>query len=260
MSELLLERTEGVATITINRPEALNAMRSDMWPALLELLREVEHDREIRCVVLRGAGENFCAGGDVKQFHSTVHLSSEERAEFWMRSADETNQMFLALERIPQPVVASVRGAAAGGGLALVAQADLAVASETARFLVAQIKLGAIPDSGASYNILRHMGVKRTKQLCFLGDTFDAHEALEIGLVNWVVPDHALDEKTMEIAARIAKMPPVAIARTKAAINKAHRIGLAEHFVQESLDVGACVSEEDFAQRVRGFLERSSRK
>jgi 2-(1,2-epoxy-1,2-dihydrophenyl)acetyl-CoA isomerase len=257
MSEdLLMDVHEGVARIRINRPQAMNAMRSDMWPAMAELVRGIEHDRAVRCVLITGVGANFCSGGDVKEFGTTVDLSAAERAQFWMRNADRTNALFLTLERIGQPVVVSVRGTAAGGGLALVAAADLAICSENAKFLAAQIKLGAIPDSGAGYNLVRSIGLKRAKQYGLLGDAFDAPTALAIGVVNWVVPDGELEARTDALLARLARTPPVAAARTKAELNAAHTRTLADHFAQEALDVGACVSEEAYGEAVRAFLAR----
>src|SRR5262249_48861432 len=158
------------AYVTINRAESRNAMHSQMWPGMADLLRQVEHDPAVRCIVLTGAGEHFCAGGDVKEFGTTVDMSPAERAAHWMKIADMTNSLFLIMERVPQPVVASVRGVAAGGGLALVAGADLAIVAENASFFAAQIKLGAIPDSGAGYNLVRSIGIKRAKQYSYLGD------------------------------------------------------------------------------------------
>jgi 2-(1,2-epoxy-1,2-dihydrophenyl)acetyl-CoA isomerase len=259
MSELLLEIREGIAHVTINRPEAMNAMRSDMWPAMADLLRRVEHDPAVRCVVIAGAGEHFCAGGDVKEFGTTVDMSPGERAAHWMRMADLTNALFLVIERIPQPVITSVRGVAAGGGLALVAASDLSIVAEDARFFAAQIKLGAIPDSGVGYNLVRTIGLKRAKQYSYLGDAFDAATAIQMGLVNWVVAKDSLVERTAELARRLAKVPSVALARTKDEINAAHTRSLSEHFQQEARDVGACVSQDAFADNVRAFVRSRTR-
>jgi 2-(1,2-epoxy-1,2-dihydrophenyl)acetyl-CoA isomerase len=256
MPELLLDIRANVARITINRPDSMNAMHSQLWPDMLELVREVEHNPEVRCILLSGAGANFCAGGDVKEFSTTIDMTPMERATFWMRSADRTNPLFVSLERIPQPVVVSCRGIAAGGGLGFVAAADLVIASETSRFFAAQIKLGAIPDSAVTYNLLRNVGVKRAKEYCFLGDTLDARTALDLGLINWVVPDDELEQRTDELLARLVKIPRIALARTKATINAAHTETLADHMVQEAHDVGACVREEDFSRNVRAFVER----
>jgi 2-(1,2-epoxy-1,2-dihydrophenyl)acetyl-CoA isomerase len=248
--------TGGVATITIDRPSAYNAMRISMWAGMLKFVQEIEHDPAVRVLVLTGNGKNFCSGADVAEFAKTVELPPQELAVHWMRQADVINPLFVTLERIPQPVIASVRGIAAGGGLGLVAGADLIVASETARFFAAQIKLGAIADSAVSFNLRRAIGIKKAKQYCLLGDEMDAQTAMDLGLVNWVVPDVRLEEETAKLAARLQNMPAVAVARTKATLNRSFHNSLTEHFLDEVQDVGRCVSHPDFAAGVRAFMDR----
>src|SRR5271168_4641402 len=175
----------GIATITINRPSAYNAMKVAMWAGMLEFVQSIEHNPAVRVLVLAGEGKHFCSGADVTEFAQTIDMPPQDLATHWMRQADIINPLFVTLERIPQPVIASVRGIAAGGGLGLVAGADLIIASDTARFFAAQIKLGAIPDSAVSFNLRRAIGVKKAKQYCFLGDEMDAETALDLGLVNW---------------------------------------------------------------------------
>lgn len=256
MADLLFEVRDGVARITLNRPQVMNAMTSDMWPAVGEMIAQVEPREDVHCVLISGAGDNFCSGGDIQEFSSTVDMNPQARAVFWARSSDRTNWLFQLIERVPQTVVTSSRGVAAGGGLALVAAADLAIVSDTSRFLAAQIRIGAIPDSALGYNMVRSVGLKRAKQYGLLGDTFDAATALEMGLVNWVVKDAELEERTEALLARLVRNPRVAMARTKAELNFAHTRTLADHCVQESQDVAACISEPDYPERVRAFLER----
>lgn len=245
-----------VARITIDRPHAMNAMKNGMWAQVGDFLRSIEFDRDVRVVLVTGAGENFCAGGDVKEFSTTLGMSDTERANHWMTSADRGNQMFAIMERIPQPVVARVRGMAAGGGLAIVAASDLAIASTQSRFLAAQIRVGVIPDSALGYNLVRTVGPKRAKQIAYLGDIFGPQEALDFGLLNWVVPDEELDERTEALAARIAALPQEALGRTKRAMNIAHRISVSDHLAQETVDIGAVVAHPDYAARVTAFMER----
>ncbi len=257
MADVELSLVEGVARITLNRPAAMNAMTVAMWERMLEIVQGIEHDAAVRCVLISGAGGSFCAGADVKEFASTLDFDPARRAQHWVHSAEMTNMLFMTLERIPQPVVASVRGMAAGGGMALVAAADLAIASDGAKMFAAQIKLGAIPDSGVSYNMVRSLGLKRAKQLGMLGDTIDAATALDYGLLNWVVPEAELDARTDALIARLARTPRTAMALTKATFNQAWNESLGEHFQQEARDVAACVTADDFVQRVRGFVERA---
>jgi 2-(1,2-epoxy-1,2-dihydrophenyl)acetyl-CoA isomerase len=254
--ELLLDVRNGAARITINRPALMNAVHSKMWPVMADMIREIEPRHDVRCVLITGAGANFCSGGDVKEFNTTVDMTPEERAVFWARSADRTNALFETMERAPQTIVVSARGVAAGGGLALIAAADLAIVSDTSRFLAAQIKLGAIPDSALGYNMVRSVGLKRAKQYSLLGETFNAQTALEIGLVNWVCPDAELDQRTEDLLAKIVKIPAVAMARTKAELNFAYTRTLADHVAQESQDVAACVSDSAYVEAVRAFMEK----
>jgi 2-(1,2-epoxy-1,2-dihydrophenyl)acetyl-CoA isomerase len=256
LDELKISTDGGIATITINRPGAYNAMKVAMWAGMLEFVQSIEHDPAVRVLVLAGEGRHFCSGADVNEFAQTVDLPPQDLATHWMRQADVINPLFVTLERIPQPVVASVRGIAAGGGLGLVAGSDLIVASENARFFAAQIKLGAIPDSAVSFNLRRAIGIKKAKEYCLLGDEMDATTAQELGLVNWVVPDERLAEETAKVAARLAKMPGLAVARTKASLNRSFQNTLSDHFLEEAEDVGRCVSHPDFARNVRAFVER----
>lgn len=254
--QVLLSVDGAVARITMNRPEVMNALRTDAWAAMAGMLRDIEHDPEVRCVVLTGAGEDFCSGGDVDEFGTTTDLAPSARGRLWSATADRSNQLLQVLERMPQPVVARVRGIAAGGGLALVAQADLAIASDSSRYLAAQIKVGAVPDAGLGYNLVRAAGLKRAKEIALLGELLDADAALAAGLVTRVVPDADLDARTDEVVARLVSMPRTALALTKRAMNAAGHVSLAEYLGQESLDIAACVEDPEYVARVTGFLDR----
>lgn len=254
--ELRFDIDGAIARIVIDRPHAMNAMTNGMWARIGDHLRSIEFDRDVRAVLITGAGDNFCAGGDVKEFSTTLGMSDLERANHWMSSGDKGNQMFAILERIPQPVVVRVRGMAAGGGLAMVAAADLAIVSDKSRFLAAQIRVGVIPDSALSYNLVRNIGPKRAKQIAYFGDIFGPDEALDFGLVNWVVPDAELDARTEELMVRLARLPHEALGRTKRAMNLAHRISINDHLAQETIDIGAVVAHPDYAARVTAFMER----
>lgn len=256
MADIDFAKADGIARVTINRPAVRNACTTAMWSQLSDLFHQLEQDRAVSCVLITGAGEHFCAGGDINEFSTTLPMSLEERARFWARSSDTTNGFFLVMERMPQPVIAKVRGSAAGGGMAIVAAADLAIVSNTATFLAAQIKIGAIPDSGVSYNMVRSMGLKRAKQLGMLGETVAAETALHMGLINWVVPDAELDARTDQLLERLAKSPATAMALTKRAFNDAWMSTPADHYFQEAKDVAACVSDPDYDRLVRAFLSR----
>jgi len=155
-------------------------------------------------------------------------------------------------------VVVSARGMAVGGGLALIGAADLVIVSDTCRMVAGQITIGGIPDACVSYNLVRLLGVRRAKQYAFLGDTIDAQTALNFGLVNWVVPDSELEERTQAIVARLAGGPRLALGLTKTAMNVAHTATLADHCAQEPLDVAACVLDEDFKRAIQAMVSRIS--
>lgn len=254
--DLLFSIEDGVATATINRPEAYNAMKTTMWGDILKFAQDIEHQSNVRVLVITGKGKNFCSGADVTEFAKTIDKNPQELATHWMRQSDLINPLFITLERIPQPVIVSARGIAAGGGLGLVAAADLIIASETSRFFAAQIKLGAIPDSAVYYNLPKAIGMKKAKQYCLTGDEMNAQTAADLGLVNWIVPDDQLEAETAKLASRLAKLPAVAVSATKATMNDVFNNTLTDHFLVEALDVGCCVSAPDFAKNVRAFVER----
>lgn len=259
MNELDMVVRDGVARITFNRPDLLNAVPNAKWAMMGEFLEGVEYDPNVRCVLFSGVGDNFCAGGDVGEFAASVDLSDQKRAALWMETDRRTAKLFNVLHRMGQPVVVAARGYAAGGGLGLVGAADLVIASETTRLLAAQINIAAIPDTAVSYSLVQTIGVRRAKQFCLLGDVIDAQTALALNLVNWVVPDAELEARAEELVTRLSQKPRIATALTKASLNRAHRIALDEHIQQQTSDVGACVAEPDFRQRVRAFMARSQR-
>lgn len=255
--DVLLEVRDSVAWITMNRPEVMNAMPTPAWAVMLEMLRDIEQDGRVRCVVLAGSGDNFSSGGDVGEFGTTTDLEPAARARLWSATADRTNLLLQVMERLPQPVVARVRGVAAGGGLSLVAQSDVAVAAESSRFIAAQIAVGAVPDAALGYNLVRGAGLKRAKEVALLGQSLDATEALDAGLVTRVVPDADLDRETDEVVARLVSLPRTALALTKRALNTAGHISIADHVAQESVDIGLCVADSEYVERVSAFLERA---
>jgi 2-(1,2-epoxy-1,2-dihydrophenyl)acetyl-CoA isomerase len=258
MDEVKLRIEGGIAAITLNRPSVMNALTPAMWARLLATFQEIEHDSSVKCVLLTGEGANFCSGHDVREFAKLASLSPGQIATELKRALDVTNPLFLTMERIPQPVVASVRGVVAGGGLSLVTACDLIVASDTATFLVAQIKLGAIPDASLAFNLRRAIGIKKAKQYCLLGEKMDAQTAADLKLINWLVPDADLEEKTLDVLNRLSGYSAIALDRTKAVLNRSFNNSLAAHAAEESLEVGRCVMDPAFISNVRAFTQRKS--
>ncbi len=207
-----LRRTdEGpVATVTLRRPEARNALDAALIGEITRCFEELADDESVRVVVLTGEGPSFCAGADVGYMRDTAAFSYEENLEDARRLAD----MFLAVDGLPKPVVARVRGAAIGGGVGLVAAADVAVAEERTRFAFSEVRLGIAPATIAPF-VVRKIGYSQARALFLTGERFDAGRAREIGLVHEAVPEAELDAAVERTVARLLQGGPAAQAAVK---------------------------------------------
>jgi 2-(1,2-epoxy-1,2-dihydrophenyl)acetyl-CoA isomerase len=253
---VLYDLTDDVATLTLNRPESLNAFNHDMRERLVEFTARLEEDDSVRCVVLQGAGDNFCAGGDIKMFREAIAVDSEARRRQYREFLHITHIAMLSLARLPVPVIARVQGAAAGIGFSFVLAADLAVASDDAMFALAYNQLGVSPDGSSTFFLPRTVGLKKAKEISFLGERFDAQTALSLGIVNRVVPAADLDATVADMAARIAKGATKAFGRTKALFNASVHSTLAEQLEAEIEHFAASTATEDFVEGVTAFLEK----
>src|SRR4051812_31548679 len=242
---VLAAHEAGVATLTLNRPRALNALDRDLTLALVERVLAAEHDPAVRCLVLRG-GEHFMAGGDLKWVSTLVEgrSSAENRVQF-EALIHEGHNVILSLRRMPKPVIASVRGAAAGFGMSLMMACDLAIAADSAYFTLAYTSIGVSPDGGSTFALPRTVGRKKAMEIALLGERFDAATAERLGLVNRVVPAAALDEETSKLAARIASGPTAAYARTKVLLNASLEHSLETQLQREAEAFAQCASEPD---------------
>ena len=194
---VVVQRREAVFEIMLNRPEVLNAANRELIGELAAATAEAAEDRSARVVLLRGAGTHFCAGGDITMFGELVGLPPVERRKALYRIVDGLHPLLIHLRHMPKPVVAAVQGAAAGVGLSLVAAADLAFAAEDAIFTSGYIHLGTSPDGGLTALLARAVGLKHAAELMLLGERFDAPRALQLGLVNRLVPSAALEAEAM---------------------------------------------------------------
>ena len=253
---VLLDIDGGVATLTLNRPEALNALDRTMNEALVQRMAQMERDASVRCVVIRGAGDNFMAGGDLKLFYSMRDLDPAERRSQAEQFIHEMHPAMISLRRMPKPVLASVRGAAAGFGVSLVMGCDLAIAADDAFFTLAYCHIGASPDGSSTYTLPRMVGLKRAMELALLGERFDAKTAEAYGLINRVVPATELDAETAKLAQRLAAGPTQAYANTKALLNRSVRSSFEEQLQAELEAFGECTTTEDFVEGVRAFVEK----
>ena len=256
MSQDLLEALkDGVAVLTLNRPDRLNAMSPSMLDALLEALPRLAADPEVGVVVLTGAGRAFCAGGDVKAMAEGREFGGttlEEKAQA-LRSRMEVSRW---LHEMPKPTIAMVRGAAAGAGMSLALACDLRVAGDTARFATAFARVGYAGDFGGSWFLTQLVGTGKARELYFTTDIVDAREARELGMVNRVVPDARLEEETLALAARLARGPRIAYRYMKRNFNAAESGTLKDLLDLEAWHHTRCGLTEDHREAAKAFVEK----
>ena len=258
MSHLEVNIKDGIATLIMNRPDARNALSMDMRKQLSEALHDVELDQSVRCVVLKGAGEHFMAGGDVKGMGESIKKSSNEiKKEFILRIHDLHPIMF-AMRRMPKPVIASCRGAAAGAGVSVALACDLVIAAEDAFFTLAYCKIGTSPDGSSSFHLPRAVGIKKAMEIALLGDRFDAQTAKDIGMINFVVPTETLDSETDRLARRLASGPTHVYGNTKALFYQSLESEFESQLQAEAEYFSDCASRQDFKEGVSAFIEKRS--
>ena len=253
---VLVTREGGVATLTLNRPQALNALDRDLMVWRRDSLLVFAHDPSIRCVVLRG-GEHFMAGGDLKWFRSLVEGRSgaENRVQF-EGLIHEVHTVILALRRMPKPVVASVRGAVAGFGMSLMMACDLALAADSSYFTLAYTLIGTSPDGGSTFALPRIVGQKKAMEIALLGERFDAATAERLVLVNLVGAADSLESETNKLAARLAAGPSAVYARTKTLLNGSLNASLESQLQREAEAFAQSASEPDFREGLAAFIEK----
>jgi 2-(1,2-epoxy-1,2-dihydrophenyl)acetyl-CoA isomerase len=251
--ELIETIADGVATLTLNRPDRLNALSAPIMEGLLEALPRLASDAAIGAIVLTGAGRAFCAGGDVKRMASeTVPRSSEEDVAR-LRSRMEISRL---LHEIPKPTIAMVNGAAAGAGLAMALACDLRFAGESARFVTAFAKVGFSGDFGGSYFLSKLVGTGKARELYFTAEPLDASQALSLGIVNRVVRDAELANATMDFARKLAKGPRIALGLMKQNFNAAENGTLSELLDLEARRQIETGKTEDHKEAARAFVEK----
>lgn len=241
-----------VATVTLERPEARNALTLPMKRALVELLPALADDPEVGCVLLTGAGGAFCAGGDTRKMVDEGRPASPQARTEQLRWE---HRIPAALHRMPKPTVAALPGAAAGAGFALALACDLRVMAESAFVTTAYVRLGLSGDYGASWFLTRLVGPARAREILFLGERIPAAECARLGLANRVVPDHALVEEAFALAARLAAGPPLALAAMKDNLNRALAEPLEALLELEAERMVRSATTEDYEEAVRAFRE-----
>jgi len=254
-TDLIEQVKDGVAVLTLNRPDRLNAMSRPMLDALLEALPRLAEDPAVGVVVLTGAGRGFCAGGDVKAMAEGNELGGqtmEDRAQA-LRSRMETSRW---LHEMPKPTIAMMRGPAAGAGLSLAMACDMRIASDTVKLGTAFARVGYSGDFGGSYYLTHLVGTAKARELYFTADLLDAQQALGLGLVNRVVADARLEEETMALASRLARGPRVAYRYMKRNMNAAETASLKDMLDLEAWNHTRTGMTEDHREAARAFVEK----
>ncbi|ADZ70937.1 enoyl-CoA hydratase-related protein [Polymorphum gilvum] len=253
--DLVLTRVEadsGIATITLNRPKLLNAVDGPTAWAFLDAVRAVTARDDVRCIVLTGAGRAFVAGGDISAFGADPGSSAGVVHDI----LDALHPALLALRAGPAPVIAAVRGVAAGAGLSLALAADLVVAEEGARFVVAYDRIGTSPDCGATWFLPRKVGRARAMELMLLSQTLDAEAACAAGIVSTVVAPEDFEATVAEIAAKVARGPTRAFGAYRSLVDAACDRPLAAHLEAERASFVAMTATDDFREGVAAFLAK----
>jgi enoyl-CoA hydratase/carnithine racemase len=251
--EVLCRVEERVAWVTLNRPEAKNALTLEMKQALVHLLPVLGEDSEVGAVLLTGAGQAFCAGGDTKRMaREGAPPSPDERK----RQLRWEHGIPLALHRMPKPTLAALPGPAAGAGFSLALACDLRVMAESAFVTTSYVKLGLSGDYGASWFLSRLVGPARAREILFLGDRLSARECLALGLASRVVPDAELEACARDLARRLANGPPIALGYMKDNLNRALGESLETLLDLEAERMVDGATSEDYVEAVRAFEAR----
>jgi len=257
MSAPIIFETGGpIASITFNRPDKANAMLVS-WPdEMTAFFHQVEKDPDVRCVHIKGNGKNFMAGGDLEQFGDITKMSDSEKTFNFERDVHGWNKLIFAMQRCPKPIVVSMQGAVAGAAVGLVAACDLVVATKSSFLFLAHIFSGMSNDGMATYFLPRQIGVHKTLQLALLGDRLGAQDAQQMGLVNFVVEDDALEEESQKLLQRLAKGPTTTYGLIKNLVRSSLHNSMEEQARLEADSIGKSVQTHDWLEGVTAFVEK----
>lgn len=254
---ILLSRDDRVATLTLNRPSAVNVLDLAMMDTLVARTAALAADSTLRVVVLRGAGRHFMAGGDLRTFAAQLDaLAPADRQAEFQRMVERLHAAIEHLQRMPHAVIGAVQGAVAGFGLSLVGACDIVVAAEDAYFSSAYRQIGLSPDGGGTWSLPRIVGLRKALEIYLLSERFDAEEARRIGLVNRVVDAAALDATVANLAQSIAGGPALALRNVKRLLRESLDRPLSQQLRAEADSFGECAATADFAEGIRAFLDK----
>jgi 2-(1,2-epoxy-1,2-dihydrophenyl)acetyl-CoA isomerase len=250
--DLRLDVADAIATVTLDRPEALNSLTVPLKEALIATFGDLARDRSVRVVILTGAGKAFCAGQDLRERlePSAAPLATELRERY--------NPLILAMRRLEKPIIGAINGVAAGAGASLAFACDLRIAAEGASFLLAFGRVGLVPDSGATWFLPRLVGPAKAAEMALTADPLSAADAERFGLVSKVVPPDELLDEARAVAARLATGAPLALALTKRALARGQETSLAETLEYEAYLQGIAGATADHREGVAAFIEKRS--
>lgn len=258
MSTVNVSVEEAIATVSLNRPDSMNALNEELGQALEKTLNRIAADESIRVCLLTGANDTFMAGGDINYFGGA--LKSGKGPQEFDNLFRSVHNVIRTIDSMPQPVVAVVRGSAAGYGLSLMASCDLAIAADDTVFTLAYCHLGVSPDGGSTWSLPRLIGQRKALELALLGDRFDGKAAAAMGLVNFAVSANELDEASTKLAKRLSRGPRVALAKTKKLIRSSFNNDADTQLNLEQESFLSCVSGDEFPEGVDAFLNKRAPK
>jgi len=247
---IIYEKSEGIATITLNRPEALNAFNKEVSDEFMQAIEDIKTDESIRVVILTGAGEKaFSTGADIKAMKGMNALKARDLSLMGEKICS-------ILENLEKPVIAAINGFALGGGLEVAMACDIRIASENARMGQTEINIGLIPGWGGTQRLTRLIGRTKAKELVFMGKMIDAKTAEQLGILNMVVPPDKFKEAVRQFALELASKAPIALRVAKALINKGAEVSLDSALALEREGFGVVASTEDLQEGVSAFTEK----
>jgi enoyl-CoA hydratase/carnithine racemase len=257
-NSFLYEQRDGIATITLNRPERLNAITFEVYHELTDFLAKLSDEKDVRVVVITGAGRAFCSGGDVRDIIGELQgRDSEGLLEFTRLTCELIRNM----RALPKPIVASLNGTTAGAGACIALASDIRIAAEEAKIAFIFVKVGlAGTDMGATYLLPRVVGLAKATELLMTGDFIEAAEAEKIGLYNRVVPRDQLERTTREFAEKLASGPALGIAKTKEMLNRELHMSFESALEAEAVAQALCMQTPDFKEAHAAFIEKRPAK
>lgn len=258
---VLLHREAGVARIVIDRPRSRNALTAEMTRRLTEIVASLAGDTTVSAVAITAAGSDFCAGSDMGDIAAALSPDPAERASSFTTGLPDTiHPLMHALLALPQPVVAAVRGHAIGVGVAIALAADLLVVSETARFMVPQVRLGHTVDHGESWLLPRRVGVAQAARMSLLGEPLTGEQAHRHGMAGWLVADDELESRSQHILGQLLALPEPAVTATKRLLASSPDMSLAEQLDREVRESAGCAATDEFVDAVTAAMARTSRR